>query len=94
MEWGLPPERAGCAPQASRHSSRAEAVLEVGEREVMGTGDGLVVWLAPVADVAAGFGVEGGLVPVADAETEPTRALVEQALIIDARPTLPASRSS
>jgi hypothetical protein len=60
----------------------------------MGPAGGLVVWPAPVADVAAGFGVEGGLGPVADAETESTRALLEQALTIDARPTLPASRST
>jgi hypothetical protein len=48
----------------------------------------LAVRLAPVADVAAGFGVEGAL------EAEPIRVLVEQALTIDAKPTLPASRSS
>ena len=27
MVWGFPPERAGCAPQASRHSSSAEVVV-------------------------------------------------------------------
>ena len=60
----------------------------------MGPGKGLVIRLAPVADVAAGFGVKGGLGPVADAETEPIRVLLEQALTIDAKPTLPAIRSS
>ncbi len=59
----------------------------------MDTGGRLVVWLAPVAGVGA-FGVEGGLGPVADAETEPTRALLEQALTVDVKATLPASRSS
>ena len=60
----------------------------------MGPGSGLVVRLAPVADVAAVFGVEGDLGPVADAERESIRALLEQALTIDAKPTLPANRSS
>ena len=94
MVWRLPPERAGRAPQASRHSNRGEVVLGAGGREVRGPRGGLVIRLAPLADVAAGFGVEGGLGPVADAETASIRALLEQALIIDAKPTLPASRSS
>jgi hypothetical protein len=94
MEWSLPPERAGRAPQASRHSNRAEVVLGAGGREVMGPGGGLVVRLAPVADVAGGFGVEGGLGPVAGAETESIRVSLEQALTMDATPALPASRSS
>ena len=59
--------------------------------EVVGP-SGLVVRLAPVADVAAGF--EGALGPVADAETESIRVLLEQALTIDAKPTLPANRSN
>lgn len=78
MEWSLPPGRAGRAPQASRHSNSAEVVLGV----------------APVANVAAGFGVEGGVGPVADAETEPVCVLLEQALTTDATLTLPASWSS
>jgi hypothetical protein len=94
MEWSLPPERAGRAPQASRHSNRAEVVLGARGREVMGPDGGLIVRLAPVADVAAGFVVEGGLGPIAEAETKSIRALLEQALTIDAKPTLPASRSS
>ena len=61
--------------------------------EVIGP-SGLVVRLAPVADVAPGFGVGGGIGPVAFAETESIRVLVEQALTIDATPTLPANRSS
>lgn len=81
MEWSLPPGRAGRAPQASRHSNSGELVLGAGGREV-------------VADVAAGSGIEGGLGPVADAETDAIRALFEQALTNDAKPTLPASRSS
>jgi len=60
----------------------------------MGPGGGLVVRLAPVADVAGGFGVEGGLGPVAGAETESIRVSLEQALTMDATPALPASRSS
>ena len=79
MEWGLPPERAGCAPQASRHSNTAEVVA---------------VRLALVVDVAAGLGVDCGLGPVSDAETESIRVLLEQALTMDATPTLPASPSS
>jgi hypothetical protein len=55
---------------------------------------GLVVKLAPVADVAAEFGVGGRLEPVADAETESIRALLEQALTIDTKPTLLANRSN
>jgi len=93
MVCGLPPERAGRAPQASRHSKSAE-VAGVGGREVVGSGAALVVWPAPVADVAAGFGVAGGVGPVADAETEPVCALLEQALTTDATLTPPASRSS
>ena len=79
MEWGLPPERAGCAPQASRHSNTAEVVA---------------VRLALVVDVAAGLGADGGIGPVSDAETESIRVLLEQALTMDATPTLPASPSS
>jgi hypothetical protein len=60
----------------------------------MGSGGGLVVRLAAVADVAAGFGVEGGRGAVADAETESIRASLGQALTIDAKVTVPASRSS
>lgn len=87
MVWRLPPERGGRAPQASRHSNCDELVVGASGREVMGPA-ALAVRLAPVADVAAGFGVEGAL------EAEPIRVLVEQALTIDTKPTLPASRSS
>jgi hypothetical protein len=93
MVWRLPPERAGPAPQASRHSNSAELVLGARGGEVMGPA-GLVVRPAPVADVAAGFGVESNLWPVAEVETESIRALLGQALTIDAKPTLPASRSN
>lgn len=58
----------------------------------MGAGGGLVVRGALVVDVAAGFGVEGGLGPVADAES--IRVLLEQALTKDATPALPTNWSS
>ena len=79
MVWGLPPGRAGRAPQASRHSNSAEVVA---------------IRLALVLDVGAGVGIGGGFGPWADAETESTGVLLEQALTMDAKPTLPASRSS
>src|SRR5450755_4405886 len=94
MVWGLPPERAGRAPHASRHSNRAEVSLGAGEGKDVGPGNWLVVRLAPVADVAAGFGLESCLGPVADAETESIRVLLAQALTMAATPTPPASRSS
>lgn len=94
MEWSLPPGRAGCAPQASRHSSEAEVVLRTGGCEVIGAGGELVVRLAPVAVVPAGFGVVSDLGGLADAEPEFIRALLEQALTNEARQTLPASRSN
>jgi hypothetical protein len=94
MEWSLPPERAGRAPQAFRHSNSAELGLGASGREGMGPGGGLVVRLAPFADVAAAFGVEGGLGPVADAETKSVCVLLEQALTMDAKLTLLTSRSS
>ena len=93
-ECSLPPERAGRAPQASRHSNKAGLVLRAGGREISGPGDGFSVRLAPVAEVATGLGLEGGLEPVADADTESIRVLLEQALTMDTKPTLPASRSS
>jgi hypothetical protein len=79
MVWGLPPERAGRAPQASRHSNSADVV---------------VARLAPLVDVAAGFGAEGVVGPISDAETESIRVVLEQALTIAATPTLPAIPSS
>ena len=63
MVWGLPPERAGRAPQASRHSNGADVVV-----------------------------VRRAL--VSDAQTEFIRVVLEQALTMDATPTLPASPSS
>ncbi|HWF30840.1 MAG TPA: hypothetical protein VG327_21190 [Mycobacterium sp.] len=54
----------------------------------------VVVRLALVVDVTAGLGAEGGVGPVSDAETESIRVVVEQALTMDATPTLPASPSS
>jgi len=59
----------------------------------MGAG-GLVIRLASVGPVAAGFGVEGGLGVVAGAEAEPIGALLEQAPTVAAKPTLLASQSS
>jgi hypothetical protein len=58
----------------------------------VGPDRGVVVRLASVAAVAARFG--DGVGPVADAGTESIRVLLEQALIIDAKPTLPATQSS
>jgi hypothetical protein len=52
MVWRLPPERAGRAPQASRHRNGAEAVA---------------VRLTLVVDVAEGSGAEGRLAPIMDA---------------------------
>jgi hypothetical protein len=94
MVWGLPPGWAGRAPQASRHSNSAEVAGGSGGPEIMGPGGGLVVRLAPVADVTAGFGGDCGLGPVADAEPESTGGLLEQAPTVDAKPTLPVSQSS
>jgi hypothetical protein len=54
----------------------------------------VVARLAPVVDVAAGFGAEGVVGPVSDAETESIRVVLEQALTIAVTPTLPASPSS
>jgi hypothetical protein len=79
MVWRFPPERAGRAPQASRHSNSAEVV---------------VVNLALVVEVTAGLGAEGGVGPVSDAKTESIRVVLEEALTMDATPTLPASLSS
>jgi hypothetical protein len=82
MVWDFPPERAGRAPQASRHSNGAEAAW----REVVGPGGGLVVRSAPVAD--------GCLGPLSDADAETIRGAVEHAPTTDAKPTAPARRSS
>jgi hypothetical protein len=60
----------------------------------MGASGGPVVRLAPVADVAAGFGVEGSFGPVAGAETGSVRVSLEQPPTMAAAPTLPASPSS
>jgi hypothetical protein len=93
MACGLPPGRAGCAPQASRHSSGAEVAAGASGREVGGASGESVDRRAPVAEVAGGFGVKAGREPVADAETERVRAADEQALANAAKPTLPANRS-
>ena len=85
-------ERAGCAPQASRHSNRADVVLGAGGAEGIGPAGGIAVRLAPVADAAGGAGVHCGLAPVSDAES--IRVVLEQAPSMDAKPTLPASLSS
>jgi hypothetical protein len=68
--------------------------LGAGGGKDVGAGGGLLVRLELVVDVAAGFAVEGGLGPVADAETESIRVLLEQALTTDATPALPATWSS
>lgn len=79
MVWRFPPERAGRAPQASRHSNNAEVV---------------VVRLTLVVDVAEGGAAEGGLAPASDSETESARVVLEQAPIMDATPTPPATPNS
>lgn len=79
MVWRFPPERAGRAPHASRHSNSAEVAP---------------VKLALVADVAAGLGTGGGFAPVSGAGTASLRVVLEQALTMDATPTLPARLSS
>lgn len=79
MVWRFPPERAGRAPHASRHSNNAEVVA---------------VRLTLVGDVAAGSGADAGVAPAFVAETESTRVVLEQAPIMAAMPTLPATPNS
>ena len=79
MVWYLPPGRAGRAPQASRHSSRAE-VFEAGKGEEKVSAGVVVVRLALAGNGTVGPGV--------------TPALFEQALTVVAKPTLPANWSS
>ena len=56
MVWRFPPERAGRAPQASRHSNNAEVVA---------------VRPTVVVDVADIGGAEGGMAPIMDATPTP-----------------------
>ena len=92
MVWYLPPGRAGRAPQASRHSSRAE-LFEAGRGEEK-VSAGVVVRLALVGNGAVGPGVGDGFRLVAGSGAERTTALFEQALTVVAKPTLPANWSS
>ena len=55
MVWRFPPERAGRAPHASRHSNNAEVVA---------------VRLALIVEVGGGAGAEGGVAPLSDAALE------------------------
>jgi hypothetical protein len=89
MEWGFPPARAGRAPQASRQSNCADVMLGAFGAGAVGPDSGL----GSVVPVAARFG-DGGIGPVAGAETESIRGLLEQAPTVDAKPMLPASQSS
>ena len=79
MVWRFPPERAGRAPQASRHSNSVEVAA---------------VRLALVVEVAVGGGAESGLRPVSESEAEFIRVVLEQAATMDATPALPASASN
>jgi hypothetical protein len=78
MVWRFPPERAGRAPQASRHSNSAELVA---------------VRLALIVEVG-GAGAEGGLEPVSESEAEFIRVVLEEAATMDATPALPARASN
>ena len=80
MVWGLPPGRAGRAPQASRHNRTAEAALD--------TGGGLAVGLASGPAVAVGRGLERVVGSVPD--SAPVQ--FEHALTVAARPAVPTSR--
>lgn len=55
MVWRFPPERAGRAPHASRHSNSAELVA---------------VKVALIVGAGAGAGAEGGIGPVSDMAVE------------------------
>jgi hypothetical protein len=94
MECSLPPERAGRAPQASRHSNTAEVAIGAAGVEAIGPDGGIIVRPASVGPVAAGFGLEGGLGLVVCAESESMTVLCEQAQTVAAKPTPPASQSS
>jgi hypothetical protein len=78
MVWRFPPERAGRAPQASRHSNSAELVA---------------VRFALIGEVGGGAGAESDLGPVSESEAEFIRVVVEEAATMDATPALPASAS-
>lgn len=79
MVWRFPPERAGRAPQASRHNNGAEVAA---------------VRRALIVDVAGGAGTEGGFGRVSDAEAEFVWVALEQLPTRDATPAPPASASS
>lgn len=79
MVWRFPPERAGRAPHASRHSNSAEVAA---------------VRFALVVEVAVGGGAESGLGPASESEAEFIRVVLEQAATMDAMPALPASASN
>lgn len=79
MVWRFPPERAGRAPQASRHSNSAEVAA---------------VRLALIAGVGGGVEAKGGFVRVSGAEAEFIRVALEQPPTRDATPALPATISS
>ena len=81
--WGVPPGRAGRAPQASRHNITAGGALNVGAVEVKGSGGGIAGGLAAVA-VGLGLGDELGW----------AGGSVEHALTAAASPAVPANWSN
>ena len=91
MVCDLPPGRGGRAPQASRQSSAAEALVAAGGSEVMVSAGAVVVRLALVGRGAAGPRVDDGSGLVAETGAERTTPLVEQALTVVAKPTLPTN---
>jgi hypothetical protein len=94
MVWYLPPGRAGRAPQASRHSSRAGVLFVAGVDEAMVSAGVVVVRLALVGNGALEPRADDGFGLVAGSGAEVTMTLVEQALTVVAQPTLPANWSS
>lgn len=79
MVWRFPPERAGRAPQASRHSNSAEVAA---------------VRLALIVDVGGGAEAKGGFGWVSDTEAESIRVALEQPPTRDAAPAPAATISS
>lgn len=78
MVCRFPPERAGRAPQALRHSNGAEVAA---------------VRLALIVVVAGGAATVGGFGRVSDAEAESIRVALEQPPTRDATPALPSTSS-
>jgi hypothetical protein len=80
-------ERAGLAPQASRHNNTPEAGLTAGAVVVMGAGGGLAA--------ALDIGLAGAVVGGVEGEAGLAAGFGEQALTAaTARPAVPASSSN